>query len=309
MVSVVIPTKDRWPLLRRALRSALDQEDIDVEVLVVDDGSTDETPDRLAELDDRRLRVLRHDASQGVARARNRGIAEAHGTWVAFLDDDDVWAPRKLVAQVTAAGTAGWSWTAALVTDEALRPRWATPSPDPAGIGLRLLSTNPIPALSSVAVRADVLRATGGFDEAFSAMADWDLWIRLGATTTGSGCPEPLVGYVDHGTNMLAGAVDPQRVRPEFDRLAAKHAAACAAAGVEFGAVWWGRWIASNHRFQGRRFQASRAYLRSARRHGERGDVARALGALGGQRAWQAARGVLVGSADEPAWIDRHRAA
>src|SRR5919109_858912 len=96
-VTVVIPTKDRWDLLSTAaLPSALGQEDVDLEVVVVDDGSTDETPDHVVGLRDPRLRIVRHDRSLGVAQARNAGIRAANSDWIAFLDDDDVWAPRKL---------------------------------------------------------------------------------------------------------------------------------------------------------------------------------------------------------------------
>src|SRR5690348_694187 len=96
-ISVVIPTRNRWDLLSRSgLSAALMQEDVDVEIIVVDDGSTDETPARLAALEDPRVTVIRHDQPRGVAAARNRGIAAARGEWLAFLDDDDLWAPDKL---------------------------------------------------------------------------------------------------------------------------------------------------------------------------------------------------------------------
>src|SRR5258708_17351459 len=106
-ISVVIPTRDRWPLLEsRALRSALEQEDVDHEVIVVDDGSTDETSERLEGLGDPRLRAVRLNRSGGMAHARNAGIETALGTWVAFLDDDDVWSPCKLRRQLDAARSA-----------------------------------------------------------------------------------------------------------------------------------------------------------------------------------------------------------
>src|SRR5215218_5096689 len=96
-VTVVIPTMDRWRLLsERALHSALTQEQVDLEVVVVDDSATDETAIGIAGLNDERVRVIRHEQPQGLQRARNVGIAAARGDWVAFLDDDDVWAPWKL---------------------------------------------------------------------------------------------------------------------------------------------------------------------------------------------------------------------
>ena len=110
VVSVVIPTADRWPLLSTcALRSALGQHDVEHEVIVVDDGSSDETPRRLEELGDPRLRILRHATRQGVSQARNTAIEAARGEWIAFLDDDDLWSPRKLRVQLDLGAATGAS--------------------------------------------------------------------------------------------------------------------------------------------------------------------------------------------------------
>jgi glycosyltransferase involved in cell wall biosynthesis len=133
IVSVVIPTRNRWALLARALASVLDQEGVTLEVVVVDEGSTDETPARLAALTDERVRTLRNDSPTGVANARNRGISAARGEWVAFLDDDDFWAPTKIRAQLDgcAAGEADFSYTGLVTTDPTLETRRAS-APAPA---------------------------------------------------------------------------------------------------------------------------------------------------------------------------------
>ena len=102
-VAVVIPTRDRWPLLRTAVASALAQEDVDAQVVVVDDGSVDETARELEAVSDPRLLVLHHDRPRGVSAARNLGLSRVTATWVAFLDDDDVWAPRYLASMLDAA--------------------------------------------------------------------------------------------------------------------------------------------------------------------------------------------------------------
>src|SRR4029453_19265909 len=86
-VAVVIPTRDRWPLLRTAVASALAQEDVEAQVVVVDDGSADETAGELQAVSDPRLLVLRHDRPRGVSAARNLGLSRVTATWVAFLDD------------------------------------------------------------------------------------------------------------------------------------------------------------------------------------------------------------------------------
>ena len=92
-VTVVVPTRNRASMLEQALRSVAGQRDVDLEAVVVDDGSTDDTQAVIAAMGDRRLRLIRHQRPQGVSTARNRGVADARGHWVAFLDDDDLWAP------------------------------------------------------------------------------------------------------------------------------------------------------------------------------------------------------------------------
>ena len=109
-VSVIVPTRNRRTLLTMTLRSVLRQRDVGFEVIVVDEGSTDDTAEFLAALDDPRVRVIRHDDALGLSAARNRGAAEARGDWLAFIDDDDLWAPDKLARQLRAAEDAGCDW-------------------------------------------------------------------------------------------------------------------------------------------------------------------------------------------------------
>jgi len=90
-VSVVVPTHNRSALLAMTLRSVLRQQSVDLEVIVVDEASTDETSVMLAALGDTRVRVIRHDTPQWLAAARNHGAAEARGEWLAFIDDDDLY--------------------------------------------------------------------------------------------------------------------------------------------------------------------------------------------------------------------------
>src|SRR5919197_6284187 len=98
-VSVVIPTHDRGRVVVEAIESALAQRHRHLEVIVVDDGSTDDTAERVARLRDRRVRLLRRPHA-GVSAARNAGIAVATGDLVAFLDSDDLWKPDKVEAEI-----------------------------------------------------------------------------------------------------------------------------------------------------------------------------------------------------------------
>ena len=110
-VTVIIPTRNRAQLLKVAVGSVLAQRGVDLEIVVVDEGSTDETPSLLGRIEGGHVRVIRHDSPRGVAAARNAGIAAANAPWLAFLDDDDFWCPDKLQLQLEAlAAEPGAAW-------------------------------------------------------------------------------------------------------------------------------------------------------------------------------------------------------
>jgi glycosyltransferase involved in cell wall biosynthesis len=282
-VSVVIPTRSRWRLLSTAaLPSALGQDEIDHEVIVVDDGSDDETPERLAEIGDPRLRVVRNEPARGVAAARNAGIQAAHGRWLSFLDDDDVWSPRKLRTQIDAAEAtdAVFVYAGGAGLDAARRFLFAVAPPDAATVLRELLQWNVIwCGCSNVVAKAELTRELGGFDERLFQLADWDLWIRLALAGPAASAPEILVGYVMHEENMVL--THRRDVFPEMDYLVEKHQAASRTHRVEFDRVLFARWVARGHRLAGRRREAARTYLRSARRYRDIGAIPRAIGSLG----------------------------
>ena len=300
----MIPTRNRWPMLSRTLATALAQQ-VALEVVIVDDASGDETPQRLRELGDPRVRSIRHDRCEGAARSRNEGIAVARAPWIAFLDDDDLWAPHKLRRQLAAAqaADADWCWSSYVAVDVSLRPLYMSPASPAKDLARGLLRENLVGGPSGVLVRADLLRALGGFDPALSGTEDWDLWIRLAARAQGAAVAEVLWAYVEHGTNMLAGAARAEAHRPDFERLAAKHAEAAERLGLRFGGIGWTGWAASRHRHAGRRFRAAATYLRGAISDRSVGQLARAVLALGGAGIWQRVRAYLVGPPDAPAWL------
>jgi glycosyltransferase involved in cell wall biosynthesis len=223
-VTVVIPTRNRAPLLAGALSSALAQEEVDIEVIVVDDGSTDETQARLARIGDTRLRLLRHETPEGVARARNAGLALAAGEWIAFLDDDDLWLPRKLRRQLDAAAAAGGSFAygGAIVTDDGTGVRQEVPAPRADTIAREVLARNVVPGGCSNAIaRTELVRAVGGFDESLARLADWDLWIRLLERCPAAACQQVVVAHRRCAATMLVRVeVDAQA---ELETLAHKH--------------------------------------------------------------------------------------
>ena len=289
-VSVVIPTRDRWSLLsRHALPSALGQQDVDIEVVVVDDGSDPPIADLVAAIGDARVRLLRNDVSLRLPGARNAGAAASRGEWLAFLDDDDVWAPTKLRRQVDVArvGGAGWCYGGAIVVDGHLQVLEADPFPAPVELPDLLLRGNWVPGGgSNVVVRRDTFAATGGFDEKLRFFEDWDLWLRLLDVGLPARCDEVVMARVEHGANMAIR--DRDQVATAYERLMSKHRAVSDADRRALA-----EWLAFEQFRAGRRLDASRFYLSVAVRHRSLGNVPPAVGALFGRRGMAVASRLL----------------
>ena len=236
--SVVVPTRDRRDLLYLSLLSILWQRDVEVEIVVVDDASTDGTAEMVSGFDDRRLRLVRLRSGGGVSAARNRGIAEARGDWIAFLDDDDVWAPEKLTSQLLAATTDGrtWAYAGDVNIDDDLRVLSAFRPLRPDEVMEVLPRYNPIPSgASNVIVRADALAHAGPFDPDLRRTEDWDMWIRLARMGPPAYVPRPLVGYRFHAANVGA---DTRAIVEEPDRLAARYGIPVDRAAMQRRAAW-----------------------------------------------------------------------
>ena len=207
-VTVVIASRDRPDMARRAVSCALAQVGAPVEVVLVDDASVTPLAVSLEDLVERvgpRLRIVRNEVSLGVSRARNRGIAAARGEWVGFCDDDDVWAPIKVREQLEVARDDQVTWTvsSAMAVAEDNHELKAMRAPSAGDASADLLANNVVPGgASSVIARTAVVRDIGGFDPAFSTLADWELWTRLARTGLLASVHRPLVGYLVHPAGM-----------------------------------------------------------------------------------------------------------
>lgn len=299
-ITVVIPTRDRWPLLETTLRAALSQTDVEHEVIVVDDGSADETPARLGEIRDERLRVLRHEESKGPAGARNAAIEAARGKWVAFLDDDDLWAPDKLRRQLDEgeAANAVLVYSAAVVLDEDRAVVEILEAPDPGLIATLLIPGNAIPAgASNVMASAAAVREVGGYDERLSQLADWDLWIRLSQAGPAAACPEPLMAYVQHPAGMLVTTAT-RELEEEFDHMVEKYRGLTERAGIDLDRAGLSRWSAWGASRAGRRYRASLGYLQAAVAYARQRD--RAMARKSARDAFGALRGDRLTDSDRP---------
>jgi glycosyltransferase involved in cell wall biosynthesis len=278
-VTVVIPTRDRRRLLSaNALPCALGQEEVALEVIVVDDGSRDGTASHVRALGDARVRVIGHDVARGPSAARNAGIDGARGEWVALLDDDDLWSPRKLRSQLDAAAAAAadWVYARSVVVDEDGAIIAAPEIADPDTIATSLLQGNVLwGGDSNVMARTSLFRQLGGFDERLECFEDWDLWIRLARAGTASACPEVLVATLDHRERLLFRLLPD--VMGQLETMLAKHRAVTRS--DRLGAV---EWLAGEHARAGRRFEAARLYLRAALVHRSPGNLLPAIGALFG---------------------------
>lgn len=201
-VTVVVVTRDRADMLRQALTSALAQRGGPVDVVVVVDGSVDDTARVLAEFPE--VRVIHHDGG-GPAAARNAGLAVVRTQWVAFLDDDDVWAPDKLLAQhlaLAAAPQARWCHTGAMAVDAELFPVGGLHADGAGDVRVAILAANVVMGGgSSVYAHTATVRAVGGFGESVRRHEDWDLWIRLALASPLVAVDRPLVAFRRHATS------------------------------------------------------------------------------------------------------------
>ncbi len=179
-VSVIIPTFNRSTMLQRALQSVLEQDYQNFEVIVVDDGSSDNTINRIPT--GKIVKLLVHPSNRGVSAARNTGIRYCSGRYVAFLDSDDYWLPGKLNRQTAFFNTNPSS--VACQTDErwirrgkrvSPRKRHKKPSGDIFERSLELCLVSP----SSVMLKKSLFDEVGLFDEMLPACEDYDLWLRI----------------------------------------------------------------------------------------------------------------------------------
>ena len=180
-VSVIIPVYNGADEVRRAIDSALAQKNVNVEVIVLNDGSKDDTASVLAEYDDR-IRAV-NQRNSGLSKTRNSGIALATGEWVAFLDHDDYWRPEKLSLQLQAAERTGFDvvYTNAGNFGDVQRVGNLRSEPKAMVEGdlLEALLQDNFIIVSSVMIRRTVIQKIGGFDTSLPSVEDWDLWLKL----------------------------------------------------------------------------------------------------------------------------------
>ena len=210
LVSVIIPTRNRATLLRQAIESVLavgevHRERFELDVMVIDDGSTDATAEVVAAYP---VRFLHTEGAHGASAGRNVGLAAAQGDYIAFLDDDDVWLPDNVSAQLAmleAHPEYGLVFAQAQRTEADLTP-FGDPVPEgPATSGQifeRLLEF--WPQIGTCLVRADVAREVGPFDLELIADQDWDWLLRIAKRYEVGWIEEPVILFRQRARADLA---------------------------------------------------------------------------------------------------------
>ncbi len=199
-VSAVIPTRNYARYVGEAVESVLAQSFTELEIVVVDDGSTDETADVLRAFGER-IRYIRQE-HRGLAATRNTGIGAARGRYVAFLDADDLWLPEKVslqVARLDSEPAVGLVYSEAILFPVTPHSHWA---PHPSGRILPwLVLQNVVPSPTPM-VRRELFEQVGRFDETLSACEDWDMWIRIARVSEIAYVDRVLAKYRVHSANM-----------------------------------------------------------------------------------------------------------
>jgi glycosyltransferase involved in cell wall biosynthesis len=179
-VSVIIPTYNRGRVIKEAIDSVLAQDYTEFELIVVDDGSTDHTSDVLDSY--RNVIKVLSQKNKGVSAARNRGIAEASGKFIAFLDSDDLWLPQKLSTQVeffNKTPDALICQTEEVWIRKGLRVNPKKRHKKPSGMIFKLSLELCLVSPSAVMIKRSLFDRVGEFDETLPACEDYDLWLRI----------------------------------------------------------------------------------------------------------------------------------
>ena len=209
MVSVVIPTYNRAHTIARSIKSVLNQTCQDFEIIIVDDGSTDNTKEVVSSFNDERVRYIRHEENKGEAAARNTGIKVARGEYIASQDSDDEWLPEKLAKQIelfkNTLSKVGVVYTGfwKIENNEKTYIPFSWVNQKEGDIHKELLKGNFIGSPVTL-IRRECFKKAGMFDEKLFHLVDWEMWLRVSKYYHFKYIDEPLVAAHYHSENVSA---------------------------------------------------------------------------------------------------------
>ncbi|MCP4914945.1 MAG: glycosyltransferase [Oligoflexia bacterium] len=222
-ISIIIPTFNREKTIKRAINSVVAQTHSDWELIIIDDGSTDETKNIVDSFSDDRIQYF-YIENSGVSKARNFGIAKTRSDWIALLDSDDEWLPKKLEEQIKEIEKNPesaiihteeiWIRNGKRVNQKKIHQKYGGYIFDKC-IPLCVISP------SSSLIKKDILYEVGNFDESFTVCEDYDLWLKICSLYSVSFIETPLINkYGGHEDQLSAKyrAMDLWRVKA-LDRI------------------------------------------------------------------------------------------
>ncbi len=224
LVTVVIPAYNRAEKIVKALESVQAQTYRNWEIVVIDDGSEDSTPQKVRELShgDRRIRLIRHDKNRGAQAARNTGIKNSKGDWVSFLDSDDQWLNDSLQLRMSLALSERISVVhsgAYLVMDDGILKPWRVSGV--AGNAYRDLLRNEGPVFQSLLISREALTRIDYLDERIVSFQEWDTAIRLAKYYRFGFLPKPTFIYDNRNDDAISR--DSVRAGLGYEQVVRKH--------------------------------------------------------------------------------------
>jgi glycosyltransferase involved in cell wall biosynthesis len=203
LVSVVMPAFNCERYIAECIDSVLEQTYQDFEIIIVDDGSTDDTVKIISQYKNDRIRLF-NQSNSGSGSARNYGVKQASGEWVAFIDADDIWLPDKLHKQLEHCSKLAWSHTD-LYFHGSVYPRHTKATEftsKHSGFILNKLLVENFIGTSSVVIKKEIFQEFGGFNTELRALQDWDLWLRIAEKYQVCYIDQPLVYYRVHSSSV-----------------------------------------------------------------------------------------------------------
>ncbi|MEN6293489.1 MAG: glycosyltransferase family 2 protein [Methanobacterium sp.] len=224
-VSVIIATYNRAYLIGRAIKSILDQTFQDFELIIVDDGSSDNTKELITKYmqEDPRIKYIKNKRNLGLPKTRNEAIKVAQGKYIGLLDDDDEWLPNKLEKQVnkfqSTPKTVGLVYCGLIYISRNEKPSKTIIPKLKGNLFTDILKGNFFGS-STPLIKKECFEKSGFFDGNFSNGEDWDMWIRISKNYEIDYVPEALTLYYVHGNQMSANFND---TIEGFEKILKKH--------------------------------------------------------------------------------------